>query len=256
MAITSEDFSFQGPIYLGDNVNGKLVKPVWVGDATSLTFAIEVGEESRTETWSGTRGRSVTLFTTKVINPELVLRAISPKNLALGLHGTASTVAAGTVTGESIPTVAVGDLIKLDHGMVSSLVVTDSTTPTPLSVVLGTNYKMKSAPSGLLEVANLGALVQPWKAAYSYGASTRLGMLTQAPPVKYLFMEAINTVDNRRALVHLFKIQFKPLASLPLINEGLADFSLSGSSLIDANNILNSSMGGFGMIEWLDDGVV
>ena len=39
--MSMKDFSFQGPIYLGENVNGKPQKLAWVGDQSSLNFAID-----------------------------------------------------------------------------------------------------------------------------------------------------------------------------------------------------------------------
>lgn len=256
--MSMKDFSFQGPIYLGDNVNGKPQKLKWVGDQSSLNFAIDAQFEERKENYTGLRTTSVRLKQSVAVNPELVLRYITPENILLGVHGKLSKKAAGTVTAELFPaTVAVDELVLLANGGIADLVLTDSTAVTPTTLVEGTHYAIESAASGLIKILSVGTLTQPFKAAYSYGGSTNVSMMTAAtPPVKYLYMEAINTVDGRKARVHLYKVQLNPLSSLPLTNENLADFTLNGTCLADANNRSNDDLGPFGRIEWLDDEVI
>lgn len=247
-----KDFSFQGPIYLGDNVNGKPQNLRWVGDQSSLNLAITAEFEERKENYTGLRTTSVRLKQSSAVNPELVLRYVSPDNIVLGVHGKLSKKIAGTVTAETFPSALATDaLVLLDKGSVTNVVLTDSKA-TPTTLLLGTHYQIESAASGMIRLLDVSTLTQPIKAAYSYGASTNVSILTSTPPVKYLFMEAINTVDGKRARVHLYKVQFNPLSNLPLTNENLADFTLGGSCLSDANNRLDDSLGPFGRIEWLD----
>lgn len=250
-----KDFSFQGPIYLGDNVNGVAQKLRWVGDQSSLNFAIDAQFEERKENYTGLRTTSVRLKQSVAVNPEMVLRYVTPENILLGVHGKLSKKAAGTATAEEFPLALVaGDLVLLKNGNVTNLVLTDSNTPTATPLVEGTHYSIESNVSGMVKILDVSTLTQPIKAAYSYGGSTNVSMMTAAtPPVKYLYMEAINTVDGRRARVHLYKVQFNPLASLPLTNENLADFTLNGTCLADANNRLDDDLGPFGRIEWLDE---
>ncbi|WP_151979766.1 phage tail tube protein [Acinetobacter guerrae] len=250
-----KDFSFQGPIYLGDNVNGMAQKLRWVGDQSSLNFAIDAQFEERKENYTGLRTTSVRLKQSVAVNPEMVLRYITPENILLGVHGKLSKKLAGTATAEEFPLALVaGELVLLKSGNVTNLVLTDSKTPTATTLVEGTHYSIESSISGMVKILDVSTLTQPIKAAYSYGGSTNVSMMTAAtPPVKYLYMEAINTVDGRRARVHLYKVQFNPLASLPLTNENLADFTLNGTCLADANNRLDDDLGPFGRIEWLDE---
>lgn len=257
MAEDMKDFSFQGPIYLADNVNGKPQNLRWVGDQSSLNFAIDAQFEERKENYTGLRTTSVRLKQSIAVNPEMVLRYITPENILLGVHGKLSKRAAGTATAEILPNDLTTDaIILLDKGAISDLVLTDGTPTTPVTLIEGTHYVIESAASGLIKILDVSTLVQPLSAAYSFGGSTNVSMMTAAtPPVKYLYMEAINTVDGKRARVHLYKVQFNPLSSLPMTNENLADFSLSGTCLADANNRLDDDLGPFGRIEWLDDEV-
>lgn len=253
--MSMKDFSFQGPIYLADNVNGKPQNMRWVGDQSSLNFAIDAQFEERKENYTGLRTTSVRLKQSVAVNPEMVLRYITPENILLGVHGKLSKQVAGTVTGEVLPSDLIADsIVLLDKGAISDLVLTDSKPSTPTSLVEGTHYAIESATSGLIKILDVAALTQPIKAAYSYAGSTNVSMMTAAtPPVKYLYMEAINTVDGKRARVHLYKVQFNPLASLPLTNENLSEFTLNGTCLADANNRLDDDLGPFGRIEWLDE---
>ncbi len=252
-----QDFAFQGKIYLGINENGKLRNPQWVGDQSNLNFALAVEKEERKENYSGFKATSVINIQSKAVNPELVLRYLTPENILLGVHGKLNKIAAGSVTSEAFPlNLVTGELVKLDKGNISNLVITDSTVATPKTLVQGTDYTIESTYSGLIKINNVaGPLTQPFKGAYSHGGSTNVSMLTATPPVRYLFMEAINTVDGRRALVHLYKVQFDPMNQLPLTSQTLSEFTLSGATLLDASNSLNDSLGGFGRIEWLDDPV-
>ena len=251
-----QDFSLQGKIYLGENVNGKPRNLKWVGDQSSLNISIETQFEERKENFSGQRNTSVRLKQGSAINPELVLRYLTPENILLGVHGKLNKVAAGTVTAEPFPTgVVAGELIVLDKVNISNLVLTDSKTPTATTLVEGTHYKIESPTGAMIEVLDVTGITQPIKAAYSNGGSTNVSMLTAQPPIRYLYMEAINTVDGRRAIVHLYKVQISPLSQLPLTSENLADFTLSASCLSDSVNQLNDELGAYGRIEWIDDEV-
>lgn len=255
--MTMKDFAFQGKIYLGENVNGRPRNLKWVGDQSSLNFALSIEKEERKENWSGNKGTSVVNIQSKAVSPELVLRELSPDNILLGVHGKLHKVEAGSVTSELLPADLVADeIILLDKGNISNLAITDSTASTPLTLVEGTDYAIESPASGLVKILLAGApKVQPFKAAYSHGGMTSVSMLNAQPPVRYLYMEAINTVDGRRARVHLYKVQFDPMAQLPLTSQTLSEFTLNGATLIDAVNTLNDTLGGYGKIEWLDDEV-
>lgn len=251
-----KDFAIQGKIYLGENVNGKPRNLKWVGDQSSLNFAIAIEKEERKENWSGTKGTSVINIQSQAVNPTLVLRELSPENVLLGVHGKVSKIAAGSVTAEVLPSDLVADeIILLDKGNISNLVLTDNASP-PVALAHGINYKIESPHSGLIQILDVALpIVQPLHAAYSHGGMTNVSMLTTAPPIRYLYMEGINTIDNRRIRIHLYRVQFDPIADLPLTSQTLSEFSLSGATLVDTVNTLNADMGGFGRIEWLDDEV-
>lgn len=245
-----KDYSRQGPMYFADNLgNGKPGVYRGVGDTGAATISIATSTETRKENYSGLRMTSAVLQTGTEVTGSITLRYDQAENLVLALHGTLSSRVAGTVTAETLPTVVVGDIIGLDKAGASNIALTDSTPTTPVTLVAGTHYRVLDAAAGTIEILSVGALVQPFKAAYSYGASKNLSMLTTKPPVKYFMMAGINTVDDSRDRIHLYKVQIHPLESLDLINESFGEFTITFTAMVDPVNVLDPNLGGYGRIE-------
>lgn len=248
-----KDFSRQGPFYLAKNTNGKIGAARWVGDTGTVNVTVAETKEERKENYTGLRGTSVVLSQGTTVTVELNVRYADAENLALALHGKLSTKAAGTVTGEVFPTGAVGEYFVLDHGAATNLVLTDSTPVTPVTLTEGTHYRVNSAKGGLIELLSITGITQPIKAAYSYGGSRNLSILTKRPDPMYLFMDSINTVDQTRERIHFYKVQFDPIANMGLINENLGELTLTGTCYVDANNQLDDELGPYGRIEQIDE---
>jgi len=246
-----QDFSFQGKVYLGTRLAGGLPGRLrWVGDAPKCDVSMTTESENRKESFSGLRMTSARLRKGNEATIAMTLHWASAENLALGLYGASATVAAAAVTNESLPPgLVAGDLIVLARGGVSSLVITDSTPGTPLTLVAGTHYRLDSANGGVVNILNVTGRVQPFRAAYSHTASTDVAMFTVAPPERYLLLDGINTFDNSPVRVRLYRVQFDPAANIPLINEGYGSLELTGSVLFDSASALDISLGGFGKIE-------
>lgn len=247
-----KDYSFQGKIYLGtrDAISGQPQALQWVGDADQLQVKLSTTTDERQESWSGQRLTSVRLVTAKKAELSLQLNEFSPLNLGLALYGNTINVVTGTVTGEVLPAnLAKGDVVVLDNRDISSLVLTDST-GTPKTLVLGTDYQIDSAASGMIEfIADLSTYTQPFKAAYSYAAAVQIPMFQTGVPERYLVLDGVNTVDNTTVKVRLYRCVFDPASQLDLISSKLSQFALAGSVLFDQVNYANSNMGGFGRIE-------
>lgn len=246
-----KDFSFQGKVYLGTRLTTGLPGALfWVGDAPLCEISLKTANDLRTESYSGQRLTTAKLIKSNEASVKLQLNEASADNLAIGLYGTQNTVAPGTVTAEVLPTVAVGNQVALAKGGVSALVITDSA-GTPATLVAGTDYTLDSAPGGIVTFKNLGAYVQPFKAAYSNGGSTDVAMFTTPPPERYLLLDGINTVDNSRVIVRLYRCKFDPAATLSLINASFGQIDLAGEVLYDALSASDALLGGFGKIEQL-----
>lgn len=245
-----QDFSFQGKIYLGTRLpGGKPGKLTWVGDTTSCEVALATESEDRTETFSGNRLQSARLRTATTATITLVLRYFNAETLALGLYSAVNNVAAGSVAAERLPPdLAAGDIIALDHGRISNLVITDSAT-TPVELDEGTHYAIESPQGGIVRILNPGTLTQPFKAAYGYAAIQSAALFTVPPPERYFLIDGVNTIGGQRVRAHLYRAQFDPAGSIPLINESFGELSLTGAALFDSDAALDPALGGFGRFE-------
>lgn len=250
-----KDFSRQGALYLAENLgNGRMGVARWIGDTGTVSLSISEDQETRKENYTGQRGTSVVLRTGLEITIELNVRYADAENLALALHGKLTSKVAGTITAEAFPSgLVAGGFIALNHGGVSNLVLTDSAPTTPETLVEGTHYRLHSDKGGMIEILDVTSLTQPIQAAYSYAGAKNLSVLTQTPKAMYLLMDSINTVDGSRERLHLYKVQFSPVASMGLIDESLGELTLSGKCLVDGVNQLDDDLGAYGRIELTDE---
>jgi len=230
---TANYFSFQGKLYLGNRLaNGKPGKTQWVNDAATAEITLTTEKDEKTESWSGQRMTAATLQKSKKGSLKLSFETLEPDMLALGLYSKVIKTIAGTVTGEELPPeLTAGDIVMLEHGTVTDLVLTDSTAPAPKTVELDEGYREENFSAGLITIGDLDDLEQPLKAAYSYGASVDLAM---------------NTVDGSRAIIDLYRVKFNPFDALGLIHESWGNLPITADVLFDATNALDANLGGFG----------
>lgn len=242
-------FSFQGKVLLGDRLpNGKLSKPIWCGNVPTCQLQLKTDSTDKTESFSGNRLQYGRLQKGKTATLNLTFDEWLSKNLTLGLYATELSVAAGSATGESLPTgLVAGDQVKLDHPFVSSLVITDSA-GIPATVPAA-NYSLDSSNAGLVTLKDLGTFVQPFKAAYSYGAAKNLTIFTGTPPERYFLLDGINTETGEPVIVHLYRVRFDPINQLDLITDDYGSLQMVGSVLYDVVNAADANLGGFGKIE-------
>lgn len=225
----------------------------WIGDVSALSVKLAVTKVQHSESFSGQRALVRSFPTAKSATVDMTLDQIDPANLALVLYGNAQTVATGTVTAETLPgTLAVGDSVFLANPGVSDVVITDST-GTPLTLVAGTDYNVNPG-SGRVDILNLGAYVQPFKANYSYSGRESVGMFTSGQPSLALKYEGINLAENNApVLVDLYNVAPDPLAQLDLISTGndVAGMQITAGILLDSTKAANGALGQFGAITTL-----
>lgn len=250
MTQVRKDFSRQGAIYIAETLgDGKRGDARWIGDTGTVSVSINEEQETRKENYTGQRGTSVVVRTGLEMTIEMNIRYADAENLALGLHGKTTTVNAGSITDEIFPETKAGRVIFLNHGNISDLVISDSTGQT---LTENTHYRIRSDKGGMIEILDLASFQQPLKANYNYGGSQKLAILTQKPKPVYLLMDCINTVDESRERLHLYKVEFQPLSNLGLIDESLGEITLTGKCLLDTVYQKDPELGGYGKIELLD----
>lgn len=242
-----KDFSFQGKIYLGTRLSGgKPGKLTWVGDAPTCNITLNTDTEDRTESYSGQRLQSAVLRKSSTAELALTLNYFDANTLALGLYASVAANATGTATAEALPSgLVVGDIVAVDNPYISSLVVKDGA-GSPVTLTLGTDYEVVSADAGTIRILNLGSYTQPFTADYSYAANQSAAMFTVDPPQRYFLLDGLNTVTGEKIQAHLYKVQFKPASSIPLINDSFGQLELSGAALYDSEAAADATLGGFG----------
>lgn len=249
--------SFQGRVYLGKrDAAGLPIEVRSPGNVAELKLALKTEVLEHYESQSGQRTLDHRMVKQKSATVSLTLEEFTKENLALALYGHHVTGQAGTVNGEPVGGAApvVGDRYFLAHPKVSSLVLKDSSA-TPATLASGVDYTA-DPDFGALQFLRLddggSPVVQytlPFKASYSFGAATWVGIFTQPLPERYLRLEGINTAQgNAKVLVELYRVAFDPLKELALISDDLNKFEMEGSLLADPTKPFDAALGQFGRL--------
>ena len=253
------NFSGQGPIYMGDYnettgkiENGYIVSAKKIGCANrtlKTSFSQEITKIK--ESCSGQSLTMATFETGKEATVSLEMADFDREMLATAMYGTSALVTGSTVTGETFPTVAVGDTVHTKHPKISSVVVKDSA-GTPATLVLGTDYTMDSSDHGRINILNIGAYVQPFKADYTFASYGNLTAFTSTSVVKGLIFDFINRVDGTKGRVIIPKIKFSPTSEFNWLSDEEAVLSLEGEILYSAALTGDGTYGSFMRIDGIE----
>jgi hypothetical protein len=242
-------FSGQGRVYIGTrDSNGNPQSMRWLGNVPELKVSLNVETIEHKESYSGQRLTDLSLIKGKNGEFTCAVENFSIENLELTLYGQTSSVTAGTVTNEALPTGAVaGGVYLLANQFVSAVTVKDSAA-TPATLTAGTHYKVH-AEQGAIEILNVGTFTQPFKVDYSYGAAKRLAMFKSAQPEVWLRFDGLNTADsNTRVIVDLYRVVLNPTKDFSLIGDDIQKFELSGRVLADTTKSDTGPLGLFGRV--------
>lgn len=173
----------QGPVLIGTYSPtrgtpdmGYLVDLYRVG-CGNRTLTTTPGRTTRqiNETCSGQRMTLDEFEQSKSLSVTLSMVQFSGRTLAAAFFGEAVGKEAGTVTDEQLPELAPGDYFVTRHPHISSLVVSDATTPTPQVYVAGTHYVVEDAAHGRCRlIAHPATHVEPLSMDYAHGAYTNI----------------------------------------------------------------------------------
>jgi hypothetical protein len=242
-------FSGQGRVYIGTrDSNGNPQAMRWIGNVPELKVSLNVETIEHKESYSGQRLTDLQLIKGKDGEFSCSVEDFNIQNLELTLYGQTSSVTAGTVTNEALPTGATaGGVYLLANQFVSSVVVKDSAA-SPATLVAGTDYKVH-ADQGAIELLNVSGFTQPFKVDYSYGAAKRLAMFKSGQPEVWLRFDGLNTADsNRRVIVDLYRVVLSPSKDFSLIGDDIQKFELSGRVLADTTKSDTGPLGLFGRV--------
>lgn len=238
----------QGRVYYAPITNGVLGKWRWLLDVSEFTFSPEMEKLEHKESYSGQKATARSFIVGKTLNYSMTLHNINAGNLALALGGSNTFTEAGTVTGEVLPEVEPGDIIRLANMGVSNVVLTDAS-----SAALDPKYYTVAENYGRIDIIDLPtpAPTQPFTAAYSYGKSVSTAMFKTLSQDIAIMYEGINLAESGAPIgVEFYKCSSDILNELALIQNdtNLAGMQLSGSVLIDSNKPADGALGQFGRI--------
>lgn len=223
-----------------------------IGNVADLKLALDVETLEHKESTSGQRATDLRLVKENKGSFSMMVENINKENLALGLRGTATAVAAASIAAENI-IAHLGLTIPLANPAVSSVVVkgTDMTGSggsdnSAITYVLDKNYTV-NAETGSLNILSAAAQTSASATesiaeddvlaiAYDFAPHDKIEALTEGLEYYALRFEGLNTADSNKAVVvDVYKISADPLKELALINDELAQISLDGSMLADTS---------------------
>jgi hypothetical protein len=246
---TDNDFSFQGQIYVAERtpVTGVPGPLWWVANCPKAEFAQKIEVREKRESWSGLREKTKRRIKARDADLNMTWEDINTNNIKVGLLGNVITTAGGSISGETFPTVAVKDLVKLKYPNASSIVITDSA-GSPATLTLDTDYKVLDAKAGLIEILSLGSYTQPFKAAYTAAAvKVVTGMEGDDSKEYYIYCRLLNTEPSTDQAIgiEIYRNAFDPAALLALINEDQGSFDIKATVMRDPVRATSAETGGY-----------
>lgn len=224
-------------------------KWVWWGDMPELSFGAEVETVKRRESYSGKKGTVARFDFLTAVNFSGKVGQVDGAALARFAGGTVTTIPSGTVTGEVLGAVTAGDIIMLEHGGVSNLVVTDST-GSPATIA-ASNYDLYPGHGRVVfnTLPTSPAPTNPLKAAYAHTGGEQVALFNANVPYMPFRFEGVNRADgDRPVIVEFYKLSTSFLKSFPLITSGTEtlDMDVEGEVLLDATKPSGGALGQFG----------
>jgi hypothetical protein len=252
-------FSGQGQMLVSKRSSAGIAGAYWlVGNAPKIEVKPSMERREHKESQSGSRLIDKVQTTTKGGTLDVTLEDIRKDNLALLLSGKKVTLASGSYTTGSPDTLpsglVVGSYVKLSRPNVSALVIQDSA-GTPGTLVAGTHYALRDAKHGFIEILSLGAFVQPFKAAYSYGQTDIVTQFEANDDDEYsVYLALTNTegAPDQAIGYEIYRAVFNAAELIALINEEQGSFDISARILRDTVKAADSNFGGFGRWIYVD----
>lgn len=247
-------YNGQGPIFMGDydTATGKLKNLHKIGCGNrSLNMAITRSTEKIKESCSGSRATLSEYETEKSMNITLEMQQFDREMLAIGLYGDSVLQIGDTVSAEELPTVAVDDYYQTEHPYISDLVLTDSTPGGgggPTTLTKGTHYAIEDAEAGLIKILDLGALTQPFKAAYTFGSYGNIATFAKTNVIRGLLFAGKSTADGTKVNVFIPRIQFAPTDSFDWLGDSATSLKLTGEVLYNDKLASTAIYGGFARV--------
>lgn len=208
----------------------------WWGDVSGLQLTATEETVSHRESYSGFRRKVRTISFINEMTLTATIHQIDVNILAQVLRGTVIETPAGAVTSESLGTVAVGDVFKLENGFnVDNVVITDSA-GTP--VTIDPQHYDINAASGLIEFFSLPttAPTMPLLVSYEHGATRQVVFQNKEVEPIEIFFEGVNLAEGAAPVsCQLYRVKPGTLQNMALINDATALASLPWTGEVEAD---------------------
>ncbi|HEY0101369.1 MAG TPA: hypothetical protein VGB76_20765 [Pyrinomonadaceae bacterium] len=194
--------------------------------------------------------------TKRTVKASITLKEASAKNLELILHGKKTANSGGSVTNQAFPSgIVAGETHRLPGfaGIASSIAITDSA-GSPVTLVEGTNYTV-DADYGDVKFILVTGFTQPFKAAFTNAASTRVSILSKRVSNKFLRFKGINIGNNsgkKKMLAELYDCSLMPAKKVDLKGDEHATYEVEIVLLADSTKAESEELGRYGNVLLLD----
>lgn len=203
-------------LYKSSTAGVSMKNPVNYPDISAVTVTSVDGDTATV--WQATTAYALNEYHVPT-SPNTYYYKATVAGTSSGSEPTWPTTAGGTVVDGTVTWTCMGKIIKeatTDYtvdGKPGAIVV-----PSTSSVESGRSYEVD----------------------YTYAASTKMDAFMVSAPERWLRFEGLNTVDDSRVVVDIFRGQFDPLTGYGLIVEELAAVDMKGTILADALQLTGS----------------
>jgi hypothetical protein len=225
-------FRGAGKLYMQRKVNGVYGPAMWAGNVSALGLSPSAEKVEKTENYSGQSAVESVFYRNKKVDFSATFDNFDKPMLAAAFQGAVTEKALGTVTGEVIPAAVsvAGAFIFLANPDVSTLVITDSS-GAPATLVEGTDYEIESAAHGSIKLLSVGTYVLPLKAAYAYGATSTISIMSESAVDYKLTFHGLNSADSDAPVIVELEASMSPASQLQLIGDDFGSYEMAGSVL-------------------------
>lgn len=261
LANTPMIWNGQGPIMIGtyDPNKGReemgFLTNLYSVGCGNRTFTTTPGRETEIipESCSGQRLPLKEMETGKSLAVALEMVQYDGRTLARGFYGDAIEKPAGTVTGERLTELAVGDYFTLKHPRSSSVVIEDSTAGTPLVYVEGTHYEIRDPDHSLYRLLEHPAThVEPVLVDYAHAAYLNIAAFSKTNVERGIIFFGVNG-DGQKGRVIVPRISLALSGDYGWLANTASPLTLGGQALYVPELANSSEYGPFMRIDLMPD---
>lgn len=224
--MANKSFIGKGVVYV-ENDDGQLID---VGNCTAFSYSATEDKKELKNFRTAGGGNYNSLTRVSAVNINMTLSDFSAQNLSLGLFGSVTAVAAGTVTDEAQTTPAD---VSIDFLLPTDFMIDTGETVSVTGYTVGTDFEVRAA--GILVLAS-GSIPASTVLAISYTkkAVDVVQAFVNAAANRRIVLDGLNEAQSSSPVViDVHKGKFGPAAETAFIGDEFGEISLAGEALLD-----------------------